>query len=109
MWHSLVKYEKGELTFDSNDSLPFIANVELNGKHIEVDLDEIVNAQFTGGNDPDVFRELKLQLGIGLYTKAPCGGFINFYSIGDHVLYSGVKEVRNSHYMVSIHEIFEKR
>ena len=54
--------------------------------HIEelelvVDFQDIINTQFSGGNTNSKFEKIKNFLHLGMYSKAPCGGFINFYEI----------------------------
>jgi len=104
-------FKKQELSFDNlnNDTNEIIIN--LYDDTISVNFISIIDTQFSGGNiSPSRFKEMKNKFNLGLYSKAPCGGFINFFEtksnyLKNYVIYSGVKEVSNSHYIVTIHAI----
>lgn len=107
-------YGNQELSFDN---LTVKSNIKLDflDDEILVELNNIINTQFQGGNiqENEMLQSLKDYLGIGLYSKAPCGGFVNFFKVKsikgeDFVLYSGVNEVSNSHYLITIHKILKE-
>lgn len=104
------EFNKGELNYDNLRDTSGNEYVEVYGEIIKIDYESIIDSQFTGGNTGDEFEKIKKELNMGFYSKAPCGGFVNFFSvIGDkgnnYIIYSGVNEVSNSHYMVTIHKI----
>ncbi len=106
----ICEYLKNEFVFDSTKSNSNKVKININCEIIDIDYNSIINTQFSGGNIKDEFEDLKSFLNLGIYSKSPCGGFINFYSItgscgGKYILFSGVKEASNSHYIVTIHKI----
>lgn len=75
-----------------------------------VDFMAIIDTQFSVGNVPDKYEDLKHKLGLGEFSSAPGGGFINFYSVLrkkniEYILFSGVNEINNSHYVVTVHKV----
>jgi len=57
-------------------------------------------------------KNLKYLLKLGMHSKAPCGGFVNFYQVKNgersFILYSGVNEVYNSQFIITIHKILSE-
>jgi hypothetical protein len=72
---------------------------------------DIINTQFSGGNLGNEVEKVKSFLNLGIYSKAPCGGFANLYKQkwGEDsiIMFSGVNEVSNSHYIVTVHKILK--
>ncbi|MDW3194705.1 MAG: hypothetical protein R8G66_20165 [Cytophagales bacterium] len=107
------EYDRNELVFDNAISKSLRKNVVINDEEITIDFDSIIDTQFSGGNIGQDFEELKTFLKLGMYSRSPCGGFVNLYLIegkngGKYILFSGVNEVANSHYIVTIHKILKK-
>jgi hypothetical protein len=108
----IKEYNSNELMFDNVERTSNIKKININGETIEINYNSIIDTQFTGGNTGQKFEQLKEILNLGIYSKAPCGGFINFYKISgssgnDYIIYSGVNEVSNSHYIITIHKILK--
>lgn len=106
------EFRINELTYDNVKNGSITQLISLDSETIDVNYNDIINTQFTGGNVGQQFEELKINLNLGMYSKAPCGGFVNFFKItsnhgNDYIIYSGVNEVSNSHYVVTIHKILE--
>ena len=40
---------------------------------------DIINTQFSGGNLGSEIDKVKSFLNLGIYSKAPCGGFVNLH------------------------------
>lgn len=98
--------------FDNLKNKNHIVDIDINDEKIKVDFDLLIQTQFSGGNisDKNYFEKIKNFLNLGKYSKAPCGGFVNFFKIEDkkcreYIIYSGVNEVSHSHYIVTIHKI----
>ena len=105
------EYENKEHVFDNTKSDQTVTKISMNKESIRVDYRSIIDTQFSGGNlSNNEFEQLKGYLALGTYSNAPCGGFINFHQVvsnkgNRYVIYSGVNEVSNSHYVVTIHKI----
>lgn len=103
------EYKQKEFVYDNlaKDSSKQI--LKLDEEELLFDFKNLIDSQFTGGNVDGNFEKLKDFLNLGMYSKAPCGGFVNFYRLKGKnnffVIYSGVNEVSNSHYVVTIHKI----
>ena len=107
----IKEFQKKELIFDNIKTKSCIKTINLFSDVINIDFCAIIDTQFMGGNIGQSFEELKKELNMGLYSKAPCGGFVNFYKVtsnlgNEYVVYSGVNEVSNSHYLVTVHRIY---
>ncbi|MGQ1911815.1 hypothetical protein ACT3CE_18830 [Marinifilum sp. RC60d5] len=79
---------------------------------LNIEFNKIIESQFSGGNIEDKYDRYKTFLGLGMYSKAHCGGFINLYKTlsekgNYYIIYSGVNEVSNSHYIVTVHMILQ--
>ena len=110
---TIKEYSNNELVFDNIKSKPSKTKIDVGNEVIQVDYNSIVDTQFSGGNMGQEFEALKTFLNLGMYSKSPCGGFVNFYlqegsKGGKYILFSGVNEVSNSHYIVTIHKILQK-
>lgn len=109
----IKEYSNSEFVFDNTKTTSSVEKIKLNGETITVDYNSIIDTQFSGGNTGQEFEHLKAFLGLGIYSKAPCGGFVNFYALtgdrgNDYILFTGINEVSNSHYIVTIHQILKK-
>jgi hypothetical protein len=92
--------------------MPALVTVILDSDWIIVDFQAIIDTQFSGGNVPNKFEGLKRMLGLGEFSSAPGGGFINFFSVFsqqnvEYILFSDVNEVYNSHYIVTVHKVIK--
>lgn len=106
----VIKTYNNELIFDNLKSKNNRQYVSIKNEKICLDFEKIINSQFTGGNLESKYNVMKEFLNLGYHSKSPCGGFVNFYRfISDqgnyYIIYSGIKEVSNSHYVVTIHKI----
>lgn len=106
------EYRNNDFFYDNTKNQPIIQKVYLDNGEIEINFNDIIGTQFTGGNLFQRFEQLKSYMNIGSYEKAPCGGFVNFYSVigkynDNYIVYSGIKEVSNSHYIITIHKILK--
>ncbi len=106
--------EIGKYVYDNLKSRKSLQRVRLEEETLKVNYEELINTQFKGGNiENDILvNELKESLNLGIYSKAPCGGFVNFFWItgnkgGSYIIFSGVNEVSNSRYIVTLHSIFK--
>lgn len=103
-------FSKDEFVFDNLANLSSVKQINIKNETIDLNFQEIIYTQFTAGNIGHLFESLKAFLNLGKYSKAPCGGFVNFFEImgtggTKFVIYSGVNELSNSHYKVTIHKI----
>ncbi len=101
-----------EIVFDNTVSKESTIIINVKKDTLIVDFKAIINTQFSGGNIREKYNKYCDFLGLGKYSKAPCGGFVNFYeyksNLGkNYILYSGINEVSNSHYIVTVHKIIE--
>ncbi len=106
----LRQFQINELVFDNIRDKSNKVNLSIGEDTLEIDFNRIIDSQFSGGNVPSKFNDYKSLLNLGRYSKAECGGFVNFFKVRsvngrDYVLYSGVNEVSNSHYIVTIHKL----
>ncbi len=107
---TLQEFENNELVHDNIKFTSYSQSVVINSDTIVINYNDIIDTQFIGGNIGELIPQLKNYLNLGTYSKAPCGGFVNFYKVSgnlgnDYIVYSGVNEVSNSHYIVTIHKI----
>jgi hypothetical protein len=103
-------FNKTELVFDNIRNKSNKVTVTIGDDTLKIDFDNIINTQFSGGNIQSKFNEYKRFMNLGQYSKAECGGFVNFFKITSdkgkvYILYSGINEVSNSHYIVTVHKI----
>lgn len=108
----LQEFKNDELIYDNINDTTFTQSVDINSETLLINYNDIIDTQFTGGNMGELSTQLKNDLNLGIYSKAPCGGFVNFYKVssnlgGFYIIYSGVNEVSNSHYIVTVHKIFK--
>ena len=87
--------------------------IKISNEVIIINYNDIIGTQFTGGNVNKKFKQLKNTLNLGIYSKALCGGFINFFKIignlgNSYIIYSGIKELSNSNYLVTIHKVLKE-
>lgn len=108
----LEKELSNKFIYDSVKSKKKKITLSIDNDTIDVDFERIIDTLFTRGNikDPSLIEDLKKLFNIGLYSNAPCGGFINFYKVKskkskNYIIYSGIKEVSNSYFVVEIHKI----
>lgn len=109
----IKEYPNSEFVFDNAKSKSSKVKIDIGSEVIQVDYNLIIDTQFSGGNMGQEFEELKAFLNLGMYSKSPCGGFVNFSlqegsKGGKYILFSGVNEVSNSHYIVTIHKVLQK-
>lgn len=98
--------------YDSLNNYSHVLKVKIEDKILKINFKKIIDTQFSLGNiENNETEKLKDFLHLGKFSKAPCGGFINFYEIKNkncrYVIYSGVNEVSNSHYLVTLHKIIK--
>jgi hypothetical protein len=104
-----------EFIYDNTKNHKNTLILKLEELTLEIDFNKIINTHFSLGNiSKDEIEIIKRSLGIGMFYKAPCGGFVNFYKIKaknniEYILYSGVSEVSNSHYVVILYKVLELR
>ncbi len=104
------QFNTKEIVFDNLRDKSNSTDLIIGDDTLKIDFNKIIDTQFSGGNVQLKFNDYKSLLRLGQYSKAECGGFVNFFNITsengkDYVLYSGVNEVSNSHYIVTIHKI----
>jgi len=108
----LRRYQDDKIVYDNTKSNTSEIILNLEEGQLLIDFEKIIDTQFTAGNVKEKFELLKNLLNLGMYSKAPCGGLVNFYQVknGDRcfIVYSGVNEVSNSHYTVTIHKILSE-
>ncbi len=109
----IKEYQNSQLVFDNTMSKSSKIEIDINSEIIQIDYNAIIDTQFSGGNMGQEFETLKTFLKLGMHSKSPCGGFLNFYFItakksSGFILFSGVNEVSNSHYIVTVHKILKK-
>jgi hypothetical protein len=108
--HIEKEFNHSEVVFDSFlNKQPFVSLI-LNNDEVLLNFNDIINTQFTEGNIGAKLTHLKKFLNLGMYSKAPCGGFLNFFELlskngNSLIVFSGVNEVSNSHYIITIHKI----
>jgi hypothetical protein len=105
----IKEFKINEVVFDNLLNSEPIISLTINDDDVDLNFNEIINSQFKGGNVGIKFEQIKDILNLGLYSKAPCGGFLNFYELRSKkgrslIVYSG-NEVSNSHYLVTVHKI----
>ena len=108
----IKKFSLGECVYDNSLKTHPRKRTEIDGNIIEIDFQAIIDSQFSGGNIAGKYDLLKKYLGLGQFSAAPCGGFVNFILVisdrgNEYIVFSGVNEVENSHYIVTIHAIFK--
>jgi hypothetical protein len=109
----IIDFEVPKLIFDNTKEEATVEDVIIDGNRISIPFEKIIDSQFSEGNTSLIEKdELKQYLNLGKYSKAPCGGFVNFFrknesSGTDYVIYSGVNEVSNSHYIVTVHKVLK--
>ena len=109
----IKSFSEAEIVYDNLVESSSRKNIVVEfGVIFTIDFHSIIDSQFQGGNlKPELFEILKAFMGLGQFSKAPCGGFANFYRFGKsnetegYVVFSGVNEVSNSHYIVTVHNI----
>lgn len=101
------KYRNGEFVFDNLKDNHRV-EILIENNRIRINFQNIIDTQFTGGNIGDDFYDLREFMRLGKYDKAPCGGFVNFNKVisdegKNYIIFSGVKEISNSYYLVTVH------
>ncbi|WP_445716946.1 hypothetical protein [Flavobacterium sp.] len=107
---SIYTFNNNEIIYDSFIDKNHILKLNIENIILKINFKEIIDTQFSLGNIPNnEINILKKYLDVGDFSKAPCGGFVNFYKINNknlkYVIYSGVKEVSNSRYLVTLHKV----
>jgi hypothetical protein len=106
-------FELRNCDFDNGQKdKPEVITIELNDDQITIDFGAIINTQFSGGNVPDKYEYLRQFLRLGEFSSAPGGGFVNFYAVTssenvEYILFSGIREVYNSHYIVTVYKVLQ--
>jgi|GEM_PF-3436191 len=108
----IQEFFSSEIFYDNSSGKESKRVIDVEDNEIVIDFQEIINTQFSGGNVSHKYEDLKSFLNLGLFASAPDGGFINFYLIksrnyNDYIIYSGINEVYNGHYLVKIHKILQ--
>ncbi len=111
--HVVKDLEINKFVYDNAQNEPTNQSIDVNNiEMINFNYNDIIHTQFTGGNVVQKVEQLKNDLNLGMYSKAPCGDFINFYNVigsqgNNYIIYSGVNEMSNSHYIVTVHKILK--
>jgi len=108
----IKEFGSNELVYDNVKNGSITQSIDISDETININYSDIIDTQFVGGNVGPKFEQLKRDLNLGVYSKAPCGGFVNFFKVvsdkgNNYIVYSGVNEVSNSHYIVTIHKILK--
>jgi hypothetical protein len=106
----IKQFNLKEFVFDNLRDQSNILYITIEDDILKIDFNQIIDTQFSGGNVQLKFNDYKDLLNLGHYSKAECGGFVNFFKVAsdkgnEYILYSGVNEVSNSHLVVTIHKI----
>ncbi len=109
---TILEFKPGEVIYDSLKSGSDCIVITLLDDQIEIAFNRIIDSHFSGGNAGLFYDDLKRYLGLGPYSKAPCGGFLNFFRItgskgSNYVVLSGVNEYYNSCYLVEVCKIIK--
>lgn len=111
MINIIKSYENKELVYDNLiDKLD--CSIQFGNAHLKFLFSEIIDTQFEGGNVPNEIELLANFLKLGMYSKADCGGFPNFFKVesddqSEYIIYSGINEPSNSHIIVTVHKILQ--
>ncbi|WP_111684804.1 hypothetical protein [Winogradskyella tangerina] len=100
--------------YDSENSKKNKVKIVLSNEILKINYNKIIDTFFTQGNieDESLKQDLLNLFSLGKYSKAPCGGFVNFFEVlsnnaNKYAIYSGIREVSNSYFKVEIHEIIK--
>lgn len=101
----IAEYIQGLYTFNSLKNQSSGQYITIDSDSIYVNYLDFIDNLWTNDN----FRAVK-NLNIGLYGKAPCGGFISLLKCSSnegkaYVIYAGVNEISNSNYIITIHKV----
>jgi len=108
----IKEFLSNEFKYDNTKNQKNILELKIEKNIFKIEFDKIINTHYSLGNiSKDEIEIIKDKLKIGMFYNSPCGGFINFYKImnkkSEYILYSGVNEVSNSHYVVTLHKIIK--
>jgi hypothetical protein len=107
----LKEFLNNEIVYDNLISEHSRMSLTIDNHTVILNFQDIINTQFSGGNLGNEIDKVKSFLNLGIYSKTPCGGFVNLYKqkLGrdNIIIFSGVNEVSNSHYIVTIHKIIK--
>lgn len=111
----IKNFKNNEFVYDSVKSKKNKIEIEIEDDEIKVNYDEIIDCFFNQGNISNLSfkKELFEFLNLGINSKAPSGGFINLFQIKSkknqtYIIFSGVKEVSNSYFIVDVHKVIKK-
>lgn len=109
---TMIEFGNNELVYDNTKNESYTQSIIVSNDTININYNDIIDTQFTGGNVAHKLEQLKSVLNLGVYSRAPCGGFVNFFKItsrkgNSYYIYSGINEVSNSHYIITIYKIFK--
>ena len=110
----IKEFVADKIVYDNRRKDPKLKKINLGDDFIDVNFWDITNTDIQGGNvDSELHGELKKILHMGPYSGASDGASANFFKIVSkksgkaYIVYSGVNEVYNSLYVVTIHKIFQ--
>ncbi len=105
----IKEFLNNEIVYDNLINKDSCMSLIIDNHKVTLNFQDIINTQFSGGNIGSEVENIKHFLNLGIYSKAPCGGFANLYKQkwGEDsiIIFSGVYEVSNSHYIVTVHKI----
>jgi hypothetical protein len=109
---NIKEYKKREYTFSNVKKESSNVKIYINDEFIKVDFNSIIKSHFSCGNTGVDLEYYKSFLKLGIYSKSPCGGFVNFFQLygskgNKYIVFSGVNEISNSNYIVTIHKILQ--
>lgn len=110
--HQVKAYPAGQVIADYRTGIPASWRLALDGEDVVVDVPALLDTHLQGGDAGAGLDVLQRLIPLGLYTRAPCGGFVNCFRVCSargktYYLYSGVNEVANSCYVVTLHAVWE--
>ena len=108
----IKEFSSNKFIYDNTKKLKNVLDVILDNLILKINFDDIINTQFSLGNiSKDEVEKVKNFLNMGLFYNDINGGFINFYKIKikerEFIVFSGVNEISNSHYIITLHKIIE--
>lgn len=104
--------EYGQFVYDNTSDTSPLIGIIVGNALLRLDFRWLIDSQFQAGNLGSESNLVKKELGLGIYSKAPCGGFVNLFKLissleCNFIIYSGVNEISNSHYIITVHKIFK--
>jgi hypothetical protein len=108
-----LEVNKNETLFDMDDNKKRVI-YQIDDCKIVLKRKDILKYVFVGGNiGTETIEEMRVKLNLGKYSKAPCGGFPNFYKTSckksnkSFIFFFGISEVYNSIFIINIHNLYE--